>query len=506
MKQFILAHDLGTSGNKAVLCDEQGTILFSRTKAYQTHYPQDGQVEHDPDMWWDAVCNTTKDILSESGIDPGSIAAVSFSGIMNSCLPVDRDCNPLRPAMIWADKRSVSQSQAIEKRIGLHEAYQITGHRIDPAYVISKILWLKEHEPDVYRKTYVFLQAKDYIVAKLTGLIVTDYSDASHLGCLDIRTKTWSQRMLSELDIDAGKLPDIRTSTDIVGPINKESASQIGLKAGTPVVLGGGDGACATAGAGITRIGEGYTNLGTSAWISMISEEPLLSPEYITFNFINLDGKSYMPVGTMQSAGHSFEWALDQFFTSSEKSKPDFYAELSQELKKVDPYNRLLYLPYLMGERSPWWNSDARGCYIGLDSLSDRYQMVQAAIEGVSFNLRIILDSIQSHISDSSLTTIGGLARNGAWLETLSTILKVDLQVKKYVTEGTSIGALLCGGIGAGFFSDFSYAAKMNPVDYVSHYSAQKGMQRLYDAKYEQFKKSYTALTGVFMELGQMVK
>lgn len=506
MKQYILAHDLGTSGNKAVLCDERGIILFSKAKAYPTDYPQDSRVEHDPEMWWDAVCDTTKEILSESGISPNAISAVSFSGIMNSCLPVDRNCKPLRPAMIWADKRSVTQAQAIQNKIGLHEAYQITGHRIDPAYVISKILWLKDHEPDVYRKTHVFLQAKDYIVARLTGAFVTDYSDASHLGCLDIRSKTWSEQMLSELDVDINKLPDIRTSTDVIGYIRKNVASQIGLVVGTPVVLGGGDGACATAGAGITRIGEGYTNLGTSAWISMISEEPLMSPDYITFNFINLDGKSYMPVGTMQSAGHSFEWVLEQFFTSSEKSRPEFYAELSQALKQVDPYNRLLYLPYLMGERSPWWNSDARGCFIGLDSVSNRYQMVQAVIEGVSFNLRVILDSIQSHISGSSLTTIGGLARNEAWLETLSSILKVDLQVKKYVTEGTSIGALLCGGIGAGIFSDFSYAAKMNPVDYVSHYSAKIGTQRLYDAKYEQFKKSYTALIDVFKGLGQIVK
>jgi xylulokinase len=503
MNQYILAHDLGTSGNKAVLCDENGSILFSCSSTYPTAYPQDGWVEHDPRMWWKAVCDSTHEILSQSNVSAKDIAAVSFSGIMNSCLPVDRDNNALRPAMIWADKRSISQADVIKQQIGLKEAYNITGHRIDPAYVISKILWLKEHEPDVYRKTHLFLQTKDYIVAQLTGEFVTDYSDASHLGCLDIRKKVWSEEILQAVGIDKAKLPVIRTSTDVVGYVTKTASIQTGLPEGLPVVLGGGDGACATAGAGITQVGEGYTNLGTSAWISMVSDTPLFSEQYITFNFINLDGTSYMPIGTMQSAGHSFEWALDQLFSDQERSKKDFYRKVSADVEKTDPAFRLLYLPYLLGERSPWWNSEARGCFIGLNSTSDRYQMVRSVIEGVSFNLKVILDAMEPFLHSRNLTVIGGLARNDAWLSTLSSVLDVNLQVKEYVTEGTSIGALLCGGIGAGIFSDFSQAQKLNPVR-VEHKRDER-YRNMYDEKYEIFKEAYHSLNGVFDKMKSIV-
>jgi xylulokinase len=499
MGQYLLAHDLGTSGNKAVLSDEKGNIIEYCVSSYTTQYPQPSFVEQDPEAWWKAVCESTRHLLNDANIDPQAIASVSFSGIMNSCLPVDRNLRSLRPAMIWADKRSVEESTILAFRIGLKEAYHISGQRIDPSYTISKILWLKKHQKDIYDKTYKFLQAKDYIVAKLIGKAFTDYSDASHLGCFDIQRMQWSSRILEEMGIDQDKFPEVITSTSIAGTINKAASLEIGLPEGLPVIIGGGDGCCATAGAGIAGMDQAYLNLGTSAWLATLSEEPVFCENYETFNFVYLDGKTFMPLGTMQSAGHSFEWALKQLHFSDTKTTDDFYKMISEEVEKVDSDKKLYYLPYLLGERSPWWNSDARGCFIGLDATTDSYAMLKAVVEGVSFNLRIIYESMSKNKDVSDLTMIGGLARNTIWIKTLADVFGIPMKVKQHLIEATSIGALMCAGIGVGIFDGFHQAPKLNP----DHYTQEPRLQHteIYQRKYQVFTEAYHAMESIFSKL-----
>ncbi|GAB1482887.1 hypothetical protein MASR2M78_17030 [Treponema sp.] len=280
-------------------------IVADHTCAYETSYPGPGRVEHDPDDWWQAVCTATKLLLEKTGADKDRILGVSFSAIMNTCLPVDGQGRPLRPAMIWSDQRGMDQLDRLHETATEDEFYSVAGHRIDGTYGIAKMLWLKGHEGEVYSRTKYFLQAKDYVIFKLTGVFATDLSDASHLGVLDQRTKHYWLDLLNGVGLDPSLLPELRASTDVIGTVSPLAASETGLSAGTPVVMGGGDGCCATAGAGVYRPGQGYNVLGTSSWIGTLSDRMVDDVDRVSFSFIHLDGKNHVVLGTMQSAGHS---------------------------------------------------------------------------------------------------------------------------------------------------------------------------------------------------------
>ncbi len=230
MEQLLIAHDLGTSGDKATLFTTKGRQIRSFTVPYDVHFFNGNYAEQDPENWWDAVCDATKAVLE--GEDPSRVAAMSFSAQMQGCLVVDKNGVPLRDAIIWADQRAVEEAEHLEKKIGAKRMYEITGHRVSPSYSIEKLMWLKKHEPAVYEKTYKMLQAKDYIISRATGKFVTDYSDASGTNALDLRKLQWSQEILKAAGIDEDKLPKLKKSTDIAGYIEDRVAGEIGLPAG----------------------------------------------------------------------------------------------------------------------------------------------------------------------------------------------------------------------------------------------------------------------------------
>ncbi len=265
---YLLAHDLGTTGNKASLFDEAGGLIASHLAAYPAAYPQAGWAEQDPIDWWQALGLATHALLAQANIAPGEIAAVTFSGQMMGIVPIDAHGIPLRSAIIWADQRAVDEANFIADRCGADVVYQRTGHRISPAYLAAKILWVKNHQPDCYHATHRFLCAKDYIAFKLTGHAVTDYSDASGSNFFDLASRRWSTDLIEAIGLDVDKLPEVHASTDIIGEVTRAASEETGLKIGTPVIIGGGDGACAGVGAGVVQSGDGYCYLGSSAWIS----------------------------------------------------------------------------------------------------------------------------------------------------------------------------------------------------------------------------------------------
>lgn len=240
MKQYLLAHDLGTSGNKATLFCTDGTLEKSRIVTYNTHYFNDTWVEQNADDWWQAVCRSTRELIAVTGIAPEQIKAVSFSGQMMGCLCVDRYGQPLRPSIIWADQRAVSQSKAVESKISQKDYYQIVGHPNTASYGIQKLMWIRDHEPEIYNQTYKILNAKDYIVFQLTSTFCTDYSDANSCGFFDIKTFSWSEKLLSYAEIPIDKLPDPKPSTFCAGGVTAKAALLTGLSAGTPVIIGAG--------------------------------------------------------------------------------------------------------------------------------------------------------------------------------------------------------------------------------------------------------------------------
>lgn len=507
MGEYILAHDLGTSGNKATLYNSAGKLVSSHLSEYETFYPDVNWAEQNPDDWWKAVCKSTKKLIFESGIKKEEIAVISFSAQMMGCLPLDKNGAPLCRSIIWADQRSVKQAEKLRDNVGVEKVYKITGHRVSPAYSAEKIMWMMDNQPEIYEKTYKFVHAKDYIVNKLTGEFVTDYSDASGMNLYDINKKCWSAEIISAIGLDSDKLPEVRSSFDVIGKVSKDIAEEVGLKAGTPVVLGSGDGAAAGVGAAVVREGNAYNYIGSSSWIALATEKPILDPEQQTFNWIHMDPKMYMPCGTMQTAGASYNWLKNTLCQLEQQAAQDLdlsvyeLMNLSVEGAKAGA-NNLLYLPYLMGERSPHWNSKAKGALVGLTLRHTRKDIIRAVLEGVTFNLKIISEIFENEIDFSKIRVIGGGAKGRTWRKIMADIYNKEVLMPKILEEATSLGAAIAGGVGVGIFSGVEVAEELNPI--IEKESPEQKKVKKYQKLYPVFKDAYSSLTGVYNSLSEI--
>ncbi len=506
MSKFILAHDLGTTGNKATLYNEHGQLLNSCLSEYETHYSEKNQVEQNPADWWRAVCKSTKELVANSKIDKNQVAVISFSGQMMGCLPVDREGIPLRNSIIWADQRSVQQAEVLNDLLGMDKVYNITGHRISSTYSLAKIMWVKENEPQIYKNTHRFLHAKDFIVCKLTGEFVTDYSDASGMNLFDLNDRSWSQEIIEKAEIHRSKLPEVRPSSKIIGEISSCVADEIGLEAGTPVVIGAGDGACATVGAGVIEEGSAYNYIGSSSWIAMSSQKPVLDADHKTFNWIHMDPDKFIPCGTMQSAGASYSWLRDNICIEEKelgkKLEIDSYDLMNLQVEKSEPTaHNLIFLPYLMGERSPHWNPEARGAFIGLSMKHDRSDIIRSVMEGVTFNLKIICDIIEKNQTFKKIRVIGGGAKSQTWCKIMADIYNKTVLKPCILEEATSLGAAVAGGIGAGIFGGYDTVKEINKIQ--DKITPEKSRVEKYREFFPVFKKSYQALCDVYSEIAE---
>ena len=500
--QYILAHDLGTTGNKATLFDAaNGKAVGSAFGAYETAYPRPNWAEQDPGDWWHAVRGSTHELLAASGIAQGDIAVLSFSGMMMGALPVDAAGVPLRSSIIWADQRATYEAKFLADCCDAEEVYRRTGHRAGASYTAAKMLWIQRQQPELYASTHQFLQAKDYAAYKLTGVFATDYSDASGTNLYDLERRDWAVDMIEALGLDPGKLPPVHPSTAVIGHVTPEAAAATGLLAGTPVVIGGGDGGCATVGAGSVSPGDAYNYIGSSSWIAVTAKQPLYDPRMRTFTFAHLDPELYFPTGTMQSAGGSYDW-LERLLRGEGEEK--LYDELGAAAAGVGPGAKgLLFLPYLIGERSPHWNPLARGVFVGLSMAHGRAEMARAVLEGVAFNLKIILDAfLEQGAAIEAMRLIGGGARSPLWRQILADIYELPILRPALLAEATSLGAAIAGGVGVGLYPDFSVAHQFVQVEEAEQ--PDKAHQERYTALYELFQQSYVALEPIFEQLGAL--
>ncbi len=505
--RYILAHDIGTTGDKAALYNSSGDMIASSFSAYETYYPHINWAEQDPNDWWEAFCNSTKRLIKEAKIFPGDIECISFSGQMMGCLPIDKDGVPLRRSIIWADQRSIKQAELIGKLISEERVYRITGHRISPTYSAAKILWIKENHPDIFSKTYKFLHAKDYIVHHLTGEFLTDYSDASSMNLFDITKLEWSEEILEALGIPLEKLPELHSSIDIVGEVTEKAALESGLEKGTLVVMGGGDGPCAAVGAGVVREGSAYCYIGSSSWIALATPKPIYDPDRRTFNFYHLHPRLVTPTGTMQSAGGSYQWLKRNICLSetkaAEEAGVDPYEIMNLKAEMVEAgSDNLLFLPYLMGERSPHWNPYARGVFLGLTQTHRREHIIRSVLEGVTFNLRIILEAFQRQGADiKSIKVIGGGAKGRLWRQIMADIFDKPIARPALLEEATSLGAAIAGGIGVGIFEDFSIAEQL--VKIIEVQVPNPAVRDRYDELYRIFVEAYEVLVPIYDKLAK---
>ena len=503
-ERLILAHDLGTTGNKASLYDGDGQVRASALFGYGVEYARTSWAEQNPEDWWQAVCVSTRELLAAAHVAPDDIACISFSGQMMGCVAVDANARPLRNAIIWADQRAVTQAQAIIDGVGFEEAYRITGHRPSSSYSGAKILWIRDHQPEIFAQTHKYLHAKHFIVAPLTRNYLPDYSDASGMNLYDLRAYDWSAPILDAIKLDVALLPALHASTDVVGEVTTAAAAELGLRAGTPVVIGGGDGCCAATGAGVVREGSAYNYVGSSSWIAIASAEPIYDPTMRTFTWAHLVPGMYSPCGTMQAAGGSYQWVRDQLGLPEKSAAGAMglsaYELLNLQVQKSPPGAKgLIFLPYLLGERSPRWNPQARGGFVGLTMQHTRADMIRAALEGITLNLCVILDAFREQGARiDAMRVIGGGARGAAWRQIMADVYGMPVLRPALLEEATSLGAALAGGVGVGIFPNFGVAEKL--VQIVESTAPIAANQATYARSYSLFNRAYAVLEPLFAE------
>ncbi len=505
MPQYLLAHDLGTSGNKATLYTLEGKLVASRTCSYPTHFFNGNWAEQNPGDWWQAVCDSTRSLLT--GLNAADVAVVSLSGQMMGCTVVDKQGNALRPSLLYCDQRASKQAAAILEQMDLKSFYGIVGHRVSPSYSIEKLMWIRDNEPDIYRRTYKTLCAKDYINFRLTGRFATDYSDASGTNAFDLNTFQWSSKIIGVAGVDGEMFPMAKESTAILGPVTEQAARETGLKAGTPVAVGGGDGSCAGVGVGCVKPGTAYNYLGSSSWIALTVKAPIVDEQMRTMNWAHCVPGYLHPSGTMQTAGSSLGWLKEQLcspeITAAKAKDVSAFKLIDDAIANVPAgANGVLFLPYMLGERTPWWNPNARGAFIGLNLATKREDMLRAVLEGITMNLGIIVNIFRQHVPINAITVIGGGAKSALWRQMMADIYDCRVESLNFLEEATSMGAAVIGGVAAGLFKDFDVIDRFIKVAHVAEPDREN--QKVYRKLMPILEKSYRSLVEVYEDLAAM--
>lgn len=503
---YILAHDLGTSGNKATLYAADGTARGSVLAAYDTHFFNGCWAEQNPDDWWKAVCDSTRELLESARVDPHDVAVVALSGQMMGCTPVDAEGRALRPSMLYCDQRATAEAEAILSRMSLADFYRIVGHRVSASYSLEKLMWLRANEPEVFAKTAKTLCAKDYVNFRLTGRMATDYSDASGTNAFDINTFKWSEAVLACAEIPQDLFPEALPSTAILGGVTSEAAAATGLLEGTPVAVGGGDGSAAGVGVGCVRPGSAYNCMGSSSWIALTVKDPVVDPEMRTMNWAHCVPGYLHPSGTMQTAGSSFKWLAEQLCAEeaaeAARTGGSKYA-LIDEKAASSPVgaNGVLFLPYMLGERTPWWNPDARGAFIGLNLATKRADMLRAVLEGVAMNLGYIVDIFRAgNVSfENGLRIIGGGAQSRVLRQILADACNCPVHTLQSTAEATSMGAAIIGGVACGMFPDFAVVDDLLKTSETVNPDPSRA--EFYRGRTQVLVKAYKSLVGVYADL-----
>ncbi len=504
----LLGIDIGTSGTKTVLFEEDGTVLASYTGECPLYQPQNGWAEQAPDDWWEATAAGIRAVLSQSGRKAADIAGVGLSGQMHGLVMLDKENRVLRPAIIWCDQRTAAECEEIESRLGRDRLIAVTANPALTGFTASKILWVRNHQPEIYEKCAHILLPKDYIRFRLTGEYATEVSDASGMQLLDVPGRCWSQEVLDGLQIDRALLGKVYESPAITGRVTAQAAGLTGLAEGTPVVGGAGDNAAAAVGTGTVRDGLAFTTIGSSGVVFAHTDRLSIDPAGRVHTFCCAVPGAWHVMGVTQGAGLSLKWFRDNFCGAEKEAA----AGLSQ-----DPYvlmdkqaalspigaNRLLYLPYLMGERTPHLDPDARGVFFGLSAVHTRRDLLRAVMEGVTFSLRdclSVFDDMGQEVR--AMTACGGGGASPFWRQMLADVFGCSISTVAS-KEGPALGVALLAGVGAGVYASVPEACDAvirqggTQAPQPEAVEAYNRIYPLYRRLYPALKESYRALAAL---------
>ncbi|MFM7322802.1 MAG: xylulokinase [Armatimonadota bacterium] len=452
---LFLGLDTGTSGTKAILIDADGKLLATALREYALSTPHPQWAEQHPDHdWWPAAVGAIRDVLSMAGATGADVAGIGLTGQMHGAVLLDADHQVLRPAMLWCDARTGAQCDAITERAGGRAGlHRILGQPVLTSFSAPKILWVRDHEPAIYARIAHVLLPKDWIRLKLTGTLAAEVSDASGTSLFDVRNRTWSSEMLELLDIPRAWLPDVHESTVVTGAISASAAEATGLRAGTPVVGGGGDQAAGAVGSGIVSPGLVSSSLGTSGVVFAHAATPAIDPEMRIQTFCHAVPGAWHLMGCVISAGGSLRWWRDTFAPGTS------YDELVAAAATVSPgCEGLLFLPYLIGERTPHPDPDARGVFFGATLRSDKSAFTRAVLEGVAYAMTDSFTLLrEAGVPVTEVRASGGGARSDTWLQMMADTAGAP-HLRLRVDEGPALGAALLAAVGTGASHDVATA------------------------------------------------
>ncbi|AQY52213.1 xylulose kinase [Listeria weihenstephanensis FSL R9-0317] len=483
--RYVLGVDLGTSALKTVLFAENGEKIAEASAEYPIFADRAGFSEQNPEDWFDAFTRAATQIAKHP--ESQEIAGISFSGQMHSLVLLGDDEQVLRRAILWNDVRTTTQCEAITEKLGA-KLLDITKNKALEGFTLPKLLWVQEHEPEIWTQVSRFLLPKDYLGFRLTGTMHMDYSDAAGTLLLDLARGTWSSEILDTFGISAGICPDLLASTDQIGTLLSEIADATGLPSGIPIFAGGADNACAAVGTGILEEGKALLSIGTSGVFLTYEadEDKDYHGDLHLFHHANADG--YYSMGVTLAAGYSLSWFKDQF------APGESYAELLDGINAIPAgSDGLLFTPYIVGERTPYADSKIRGSFIGIDARHTRTHFAKAVLEGITFSLRDSMQSMKNRAQKKfeSVISTGGGAQNEDWLQMQADILGV--QIETLVSEqGPALGAAMIAAVGSGIFDDLASAVPTF-IKKKASYSPNMENHKVYDDFYEAYQEIYPA-------------
>ncbi len=509
--RFIVSHDVGTGGSKAVLTDLAGNIIAYSFEPYQTSYPQPHWAEQDPRDWWNAVAVSTQRVIAESRINPRQVMGTAFATQMLGVLPVDASGNPLRPAIIWLDSRADEQASKLVRRLGGPRVVMaVAGVVPSGKDVICKILWLKEKEPQVWQETHKILDVNGYLVYRATGNMIIDHTGAGVTGVLKNKTRQWDPLFAKLLGVPLEKMPDIKSSIEVVGLLTKDAAADMGLEPGTPVVGGMGDVPAAATGSGALEDGDAHVYLGTSGWLVISTSKVKNLGKNGIASVVSADPEMFIMIGETETAGACLKWFADNFATSDERQKAReagdemaIFPVLDEVVDKVETgAKRLLFTPWMFGERAPITDTTLRAAFVNLSLEHTREHLLRAIYEGVAYNFRWLVDAVgKAGFGCRTLRAIGGGARSDVWMQIMADVTQREVEAVQTPQEAGAMGCAMAVAVALKEYTSYRELKKVIGVRRT--FEPDPACCTEYEELYKVFRCLHGNLTGICRMLNE---
>jgi xylulokinase len=505
--EALLGIDIGTTGTKSILFKVDGKVIFRDYIEYGVTTPKPGWYEQDPETWWSAVVRSVRVAIKKTEISPNDVLGIGLSGQTNGIVCVDPEGKPLRPCIIWMDRRAVEE-ESIKGEITAQELHKTTGVLIDPFFSICKIMWMKNNESDIFEKTETILQPKDYLILKLTGRRILDVALASCTGLLDTRRKKYAVSILSKLGLPIEKLPELTNPTSIIGELSKSAARELGLPEGIPVVAGTGDVMANAIGSGVVEVGQAYTKTATVSDVVLSTAKPVFDEKLRFATYIHPTLNKWLLMGGATGGGLCYRWFRDTFGqlerSLSKDLGKDAYNIMNEEAKLAEPACKgLIFLPYLAGVRSPIWDTKARGAYFGISLEHEKRHFIRAILEGVAYSMRHRIEIMENslRVPVKEIRVVGGGGRSPLWRQIMADVCNKPILFPSG-EDHECLGAAILASVGAGIYPN-AYDATDQMVSIIDRNEPNEEIHKRYGKYYRIYVGLYNRLKGSFHQLSK---